>query len=244
MVSGKQIPGASLKNSKKTNFRRIYYPLIGLAMVLFLFVSLLLYEPVVFNPPKIIDSNQVSVYLTHVLSPQLYNGVQRQEPFDLIVTEEGINDIISRSGWPMQAGGIKFSAPTVFFVPDTIVLMGQVSAAGVEFVLTVVGKPRLDEAGLLNLRVAKVKMGAVGIRPLAVMIARKMYLQQTGDSGFDAEHIITKIAASLLDGELFEPVFEIDNEKVRISKIAIVRKRLTVHLVPVLDQRGTALITN
>jgi len=232
MVSGKQISGAALKNRKKTNFRRIYYPLIGLAMVLLLFTSLLLYEPVVFNPPEIVDTNQVSVYLTHVLSPQLYNGVQWQEPFDLIVTEEGINDIIARSGWPMQTGGIRFSAPTVFFIQDTIVLMGQISAAGVEFVLTVVGRPSLDEAGLLNLRVAKVKLGAVGIRPLAVIIARKMYLQQTADSGFDAEHIIAKIAASLLDGKPFEPVFEIDNEKVRISKITITQGKLTVHFVP------------
>ena len=201
-------------------------------MMLLLFALLLLYEPAAFKPPEIVDSNQVSVYLTHVLSPQLYNGVQRQEPFDLIVTEEGINDIIARSGWPRQASGIRFSAPTVFFVPDTIVLMGQISAAGVEFVLTVVGKPRLDEAGLLNLRVAKVKLGAVGIRPLAVMIARKMYLQQTADSGFDTEYISAKIAASLLDGEPFEPVFEIDDEKVRISRVTITQGKLTVHLVP------------
>ena len=48
----------------------------------------------------------------------------------------------------------------------------------------------------------------------------------------------------LLDGEPFEPVFEIDDEKVRISKITITQGKLTVHLVPVPGQRSTAIITN
>ena len=233
-----------MKNRKKTKFRRLYWLFITLAAVLLLFTLLLLHEPGVFKPTEIADSNQVSVYLTHVLSPQLYNGVQRQQPFDLIVTEEGINDIIARSGWPMQTGGIAFSAPTVFFVPDTIVLMGQVSAVGAEFIVTVVGKPKLNEAGLLNLRVAKVRLGAVAITPLAVMIAKKIYLQQTADSDFDAEHISAEIAASLLDGEPFEPVFEIDDKKVRISKVTVTQRKLTVHLVPVPGQRSTEIITN
>jgi hypothetical protein len=230
MVSGKRISGADLKNRKKTKFKRLYCLFAGLVAAILLFALLLLYEPTVFKPPNTIDDNQVSVYLTHVLLPQLYNGAQRAEPFDLIVTQKGINDVIARSNWPRQAGGIRFLAPAVFFVPDTIVLMGQACAGGVEFVVTVIGKPRLDEVGLLNLRVEKVKLGAVAIRPFAAMIARKIYSQNRCDS--DADTLSNRIAASLLDGEPFEPIFEIDDKKVRISKITIVQKKLTVHFVP------------
>ena len=235
MVSGKRIPTEDLENRKKTKFKRLYCLFAGLAAVILLFALLLLYEPAVFNPPNTIDDNQVSPYLTHVLSPQLYNGVQRAEPFDLIITEDGINDVITRCGWPRQTGGITFSVPVVFFVPDAIVLMGQVSVGGAEFVVTVVSKPCLNEADLLNLRVARVKLGAVNITPLARVIARRIYLQQVVGSGSDAETLSARIAASLLDGEPFEPVFEIDDKKVRIRKLTITQGKLTVYLVPVMD---------
>ena len=234
MVSGKLITGKDLKTRKKAKFKRYWWLLVGPAAVFVIFV-LLLYKPGRYNPPEVVYDKQVSPYLTHVLSPQLYNGAQREEPFDLIVIQKGINDIIIRSKWPKESNGIAFFAPVVFFVPDRIVLMGTVAIGGVKLIVTIVAKPTLDEKGLLNLQVAKVKVGAMNITLLARTIAKKMYAHELSVKNIDPKNIGTRIAASLLDSESFEPVFKIDDKKVRVKKITIEQEKLTIHFVPVFE---------
>ncbi|MHC4158907.1 MAG: hypothetical protein ACYSSO_07485 [Planctomycetota bacterium] len=197
--------------------------------------ALLLHRPAYYDPPDFVYSKEVSPYLTHDLSPQFYNGVQLQEPFDLYVSQDGINDVIARSKWPRESDGISFSAPEVLFVPDRIMLVGMVAVADVQFVVTVVAEPAFDEDGLLNLRVGKVRIGAVNITPIARMVARRVYQRQRGDDDAGAEDLRTKIAASILNNEAFEPVFEVEDKKVRAEKITITEGNLTIHLRPVFE---------
>ncbi len=196
---------------------------------------LLLHKPAGFSRPDFVNNGQVSPYLTHELLPQLYNGAQRQEPFDLVVTQAGINDIVARSNWPKNYGGMQFSTPAVFFVPDGIVLMGAVVVGGPELVITVAGEPVLDQQGLLSLRVSQVKAGAVDITFFAGELAERIYRQQVDAKKATKETIRTKIARSLLNDEPFEPVFKIEDKKVRVEKITIEQKKLTIRLVPVFD---------
>jgi hypothetical protein len=198
-------------------------------------ILLLLYEPGHYHQPQAAQSSEVSPYLTHILSPQLYNGAQRQEPFDLVVIDKGINDIISRSKWPKELDGLRFSASAVLFVPESIILMGTLAAGGVEFVVTVVAEPSLDEQGLRNLGVAKVKLGAMNITPLAKMMAKRIYSERFAAMAPDAEKLGVRIAASLLNDEPFEPVFEVEDKKVRVQGITITHEKLTIRLVPVSD---------
>jgi hypothetical protein len=123
----------------------------------------------------------------------------------------------------------------VFFAPDSIVLMGTVVVEGAEFVGTVVAEPGLDTEGLLNLQVVSVKMGAVDITPLARVLAGRICQQQFAAAGIGAEDVQAKVAASLLDGKPFKPVFKIEDKKVRVEKITIEQKKLTIRLVPVFD---------
>lgn len=231
--------GADLKVHKKTKFKKVYWLLAGLAAVPVILVLLLLYKPARYDPLKVTPAGsrggQVSPYLTHELLPQLYNGAQRQEPFELAVSQKGINEAIARSKWPKESDGIRFSVPKVLFVADSIVLMGTTAVGGAEFVVTVVTAPSLDEEGLLNLRVVNVRVGAVSITPLARLIARKMYLERFGRIDSGTRSLQAQIAASLLNDEPFEPVFEIDDKKVRVEKITIAQGKLTVRLVPALD---------
>lgn len=239
--------GADLKVRKKAKFKKWVYLLsavlaIVLAIVIVVF-ALLLHRPSSYKPLDFAHSKEVSLYLTHELLPEIYNGVQRREPFNLVVTQKGINDIVARFEWPKEFGSIRFSAPMVLFVPDSIMLMGTVFPAprkgstglpqlkGAEFVVTVVAKPSLDADGLLNLQVVKVKIGAMDITPLAAVLAKRIYQQQFAD----AEDLRAQVAASLVNGEPFEPVFKIENKKVRVEKMAIEQKKLTVRLVPVFD---------
>jgi len=225
-----------LKIRKKTRFKKLVrWLLVDLAVAAIIF-ALLLYRPGRYKPADLGSGSykrgQVSPYLTHDLGPVFNKGVQYREPFELLVTQKGINDIITRGNWPMESEGILLYAPAVLFVPGAVVLMGTADVKGVEFVVTIELEPKIDEQGLLNLHVGKVKGGAMNITPLVKMMAKKMYMQRINALDVDTEAVQTKIAASLLNDEPFEPVFRIDDKKVRIEKITVAKEKLLLRLVP------------
>ena len=224
-----------MKARKKRKFKKLYWLLLGLAAAPVSLVLLLLYKPARYDPPDFAPTNEVSPYLTHEFLPQLYNGVQRGEPFDLPVSQKGINDIVTRSKWPKDFDGIWVSAPAVLFVPDSIVLMAAANIKGVEFIVTIVAEPGVDEQGLLNLRVAKVKVGAMNITILARVMARRIYAQQLATTPLNTQDWRAKIAGSLLNDEPFEPVFEVEDKKLRVKKITITQEKLILRLAPVPD---------
>ncbi len=238
MVSSKkEMPGtgADLKIRKKARYKKLICWLLVDLIVAAVIFALLLYTPSLYKPvgnnPASYKKEQVPPYLTH-LSSELYNGAQRGEPFELVVTQKGINEIITWSKWPKESDGIMFSAPAVLFVPGSIVFMGTAHIKGVEFIVTIAVEPRVDEQGLLNLQVAKVKVGAMNITPLAKMMAKKMYAQRLATVPVDTEALQTKIAGSLLNDEPFEPALRVENKKVRVEKITVAEEKLTLHLVP------------
>jgi len=218
---------------KARRIKLIRWLLVDLAVAAIVF-ALLLYRPGRYKPigSGNYKQGEVSPYLTNELSPAIYNGTQRVEPFDVIITQEGLNDIIARGNWPMESEGVLLYAPAALFVPGRLVLMGTADAKGVEFVVTIELEPKIDEEGLLNLQVAKVKVGAMNITPLAKIMAKKMYAQRIAALGVDTKALETKIVGSLLNDEPFEPVFSIDEKKVRIEKITIEKEKLLAHLVP------------
>jgi len=232
----------NLKVRKKRKFKKRYWLLLDLALGIII-LALLFYKPARYRPPDNVpagnNQNQINPYLTNVLLPQLYNGAQLDEPFDLDINQKGINETISRYKWPRESDGVILSAPTVFFVPESIVLMGTANIKGAELVVTVVAKPRLDEEGLLHLQVDKVKIGAMNITPVAKLLAKRMYAERVGSVPVDLNDLRAKIAASLLNEEPFEPflnvrdIFDDVDKKVRIEKITITQKKLTIRLVPV-----------
>ena len=72
----------------------------------------------------------------------------------------------------------------------------------------------------------------MNITPLARIAAKRMYAQQVATVQVDTEALQTKIVASLLNDEPFDPVFKIDDRKVRIEKITIEKEKLSAHLAP------------
>jgi len=195
-------------------------------------ILLLLHKPAGYTKPSVSDSNKVGKYVTHVLSPQFYNGLQRREPFELVIPQDKTKEIVDLTKWPKESGGTTLSAPYVFFAPECIRLMGTAAAGGVEFVVTVVVRPAIDEQGLLNLHVAKVKIGAMNITPLVRPIARRMYRQRQEATNVEPEDMGAKITASLLNDEPFEPVLKVQDGQVRIERITIAEKKLIIRLVP------------
>ncbi|MFC1634667.1 hypothetical protein ACFL5Z_07470 [Planctomycetota bacterium] len=239
MISGKREISDTQTDSKKRKNTRLKKLIIWLSIdlvVVAVLLTLLLHTPSRYTPADIDsfdhDPGQVSPYLTHELSPQFYNGAQRGEPFELVITQKGINEIVAGWGWPRMSEGALLYAPAVLFVPNSVVLMGTVSIKNVEFVVTIALEPKINEEGLANLRVTEVKVGAMNITPLAKLVAKKMYAKRINTAHVDTKAIEAKIAASLLNGESFEPVFEVDKRKVRIEKIDVDKEKLTARLIP------------
>ena len=201
-------------------------------VVLTIIAILLLHKPSGFDPPEAIEDKQVSKYLTHVITQDLYNGAQRAEPFDLVVTEEGIRDIIARLEWPKQLGEISFPVPEIKFEPGKIVLRGTVNAETVELFVVIEAAAWVDEQKLLHLNVTKVKVGAVSLTTVAKLVAQAIYNNETTRRQLDAEDTRVKIMGALLRDVPFEPVFEIDKSKVRIDRITIQTQKVIIHFVP------------
>ncbi len=224
------------KIRKKSRRKKLVFWLLIDLTVAIIVIVLLLYRPSRYDPADFDSYNyeqgQVSPYLTHELSPNLYNNSQRGEPFDLVITQDGINEIVAGMGWPKYSEGIMLYAPAVLFVPGTVVLMGTANVKGVELIITIELEPKIDDRKMLNLHVAKVKIGAVNVTPLAKMMGKKTYAERLAVLPVDTEALQTKIVGSLLNGEPFDPVFRVEDNKLRIEKITINKEKLIAHLIP------------
>lgn len=236
-ISGKEI---DTNKRKKTRLRKLFYWLIIDLSAAFVIIALLLYKPGRYNPtnanPGISEDNEVSPYLTH-LSSEIYNAAQIGDPFEITITQEAINDIIMQANWPIESEGIMLYAPAALFIPGMIVLMGTADFKGVEFIITIELEPQIDEEDFINLNVEKVKIGAMNITPLAKITAKKMYAERVATVPIDKYALQTQIAASLLNNEPFNPIFNIDYKTIRLSKIIIENEKLTAHLTPEIKSR-------
>lgn len=234
MASGKteiQVQGS--KAPKKSKRKKIIVWLTIDLVVAIVIFALLLYEPAGYKPADIGSANykqgQVHPYLTY-LSSEYYNSAQRQEPFILVVNDKKMSEAYAQ--WSRESEGTMLFAPMVRFLPEMIVLMGTASVKGIELIVTIVLKPKIDEQGLLNLRVVKVKVGAMNITLLARIIAKKMYAKELATKPIDKQDWRVKIAASLLNDEPFKPIFPAEDKKVRLDKITIDNEQLTLWFVP------------
>ncbi len=227
-----KIPATGKKKKKlKRKLIWLVVHIVGLTVV----ITLLLLRPENYTPLQIPRSNQVSRYLTNVLLPQFYNGSQTGEAFDVVLTQKGLNDIVARSEWPKQSGDASFTDPAVLLQPDAVVLMGKALLKGMEFVVTIVIRPQYDERGLLNLRVSRVRVGLMNVTLLARATAKRMYQQQMEFYVVAPDDWHSRILASILNNEPFDPVFRVDNKKLRIDKVTLAPEELFLHVVPVSD---------
>jgi hypothetical protein len=229
------VPQENPQIRKKQRYKRlICWLLIDLAVAVII-LALLMDKPSRYDPLEGTAADhrqgQVSPYLTH-LSSQYYNGAQRRTAFELVITEEGINQAITWSDWAVESEGIWLYAPAVLFTPGTIVLMGTANVKGAEFVVTIELEPRIDLQKLLNLQVAKIKIGAMNITPLARLIAKKMYADRLATVSVDTEHWRAKIAQSLLNDQPFDPVFPAEDKNVRLDNVTVEQGRLILRFVP------------
>ncbi len=205
-------------------------------VLLALVLVLMAYRPRRYAPVRVADQNQISPYLTHQLLPTVYNNSQLGQPFEVVITQEGLNDIIARLPQPIELHNVTLSDPQVILTPLQITLMATVKARPVNPVLTIEVNPFINQHGLLNLCINRVLLGDIDITPIAMLIGNKAYSNWLLSTGMEPNNIAAQACRSLLDNVPFEPVFEIGGKKQRVSNIEITTKKIIVLLTPVPDQ--------
>lgn len=224
------------KRSKK-RLKRLIWLAADLA-VLGLLLILLFYKPSGYEPVDVNQSKKVSKYLTNVLYPEIYNGAQLGKPYKIILTQKGANDIVAHSSWPKYAAGATISQPQVLFKSGRIIFRGTVTLKSMDFIVTIGVETDFNEKGLLNLNLARIKVGALNVTPLARIIGSRMYRKQASGIEINPENWGVKLAASLLKNEPFEPVIDVkdifaESEiKVRIQDISIEDEKMIFQLKP------------
>jgi hypothetical protein len=154
-------------------------------------------------------------------------------PFELIVEQGPVNEAVASGDWPKESRGVLLYKPAVVFEPSRVVLMGTVEAEGVKLIAAVEIDPHVDPNGMLALDVAKFKIGAMNITPVAKMVAKKMYTERISAGGVDLEDIGTLIAAALLNQEKFDPVFKAEDKKARLTAVQVLHGKLKLTFEPV-----------
>lgn len=197
------------------------------AVIVLVLGLMLMHKPEGSSPPASVTDGQLSPYLTNVLSPEIYNGIQRQKPFSVTITQQGVNDIILHGKWPAMVNGVSFFAPRVYITEKGIVAMGMVGEAA----YTVVAVPCMKK-GMMSIPIKTVKIGAINVTPIVKSFIRKGYERYKKEHSVDSGDIRQTIMSSLIDGKAFEPVFDIQGKRVRISKISSNSKEFTLYFEP------------
>lgn len=219
---------------KHSKFKAYFWLALPFVLVLLTFV-LVTHRPEYYAPIRIADRHQISVYLSNYLMPTIYNNSQLDAPFEVVITEEGLNDIIARWHQPIKFNKITFADPQAIFTQSQIILMATAATRFINPILTVRLTPVINSSGRLNIHVDSVSLGAAGITTLTKSIGKKKLTDQLTSVGTEPNNITVQICKSMLYDEPFNPVFKILDNHLRICKIKLENKRLTVLLLPLAD---------
>ncbi len=188
------------------------------------------YTPRAYQPVRPENAEQVSIYLTHELGPEFYNQIQRNDPFELIIPQSGLNDIASRWDWPQQFGDVSFSDPYVVFSDRSILLMGTLTYEGISSVISITALPAMNPDGKISMNIQSVRLGMVPVTTLVTNLAQKAF--DDNQSCFEEDPKAAENVQSIIHNEPFDPVFWFPEHGVRISNFSIEQGSLKLTLLP------------
>jgi len=201
-----------------------------LLIFLFVFWLIRLFSvPRYYRTVKPVSDGQVSLYLTNYILPELHNKSQYGQPFDLVISQNGVNDIITRhiDANSLQRSG--FSDLSITFKKDKILLTGKTSYWGFDFITTVVLRPYIDKKGYFHPGASKIQVGKSRL-PFAVEIVKRKIFYKLASLSDDSN--IAGVIGILFSGDKTEPVFTLNHTTLRIEKITVRNREITVSFLP------------
>jgi hypothetical protein len=202
-------------------------------------IILIWHKPKAYQPLRPENPEQVSLYLTHELGPKFFNQVQLNEPFDLIVEQQGLNDIISRLDWIQELGPLSLQQPNIIFADRSILLMGTLKYKGVSSVLSILAIPTMDANQQICMNIQSVHLGMVPVTTLVSKLSQKA-LDDNRD-GFKDDPEVEHLVQAIILNEPFDPVFWISKYQVRITHFTLKHNVLTLTLLPEKTRAGVRL---
>lgn len=201
-----------------------------LPLVVIMAVILCNYTPRAYRPIAPTSPDHVSTYLTHELGPDFFNNIQLNTPFDLLVRQQGLNEILRDPLWSGNFNDFSFTDPMVLFDTGTIYLMGTLTYKNFSSTLTLIASPRMDDAGAICLHIQSVRMGILPVTGLVRWMAQTAF-DQSGDC-FEGEEDIANVVQAVIQNEPFDPVFELSGYHARITEFTLEPGLLTLRFQP------------
>jgi len=213
--------------AKKAHFWQITLILTGILLLFIVHWFIGLFRtPAHFRTVEIIESNQISLYLSNVILPELYNKSQKGKPFEIIFTEEGVNEIISRHLDEKLLSRWDISDISVTFAKGEILLTGKTKYKGRDFILTAVFKPSVSEKGF-NAGLSKIYAGTSRL-PFARQFVCDKILYKLAGQNSDVVHY----AGVLLSDNRIPPEFTFEHRNLRVREIITEKHKLIIRFVP------------
>ncbi len=207
-----------------------YEVILAILLVVILLLVLFTNKPGRYKPFRSRGTDLVSPYLTHKLAPEFLDNVQLDLPFEMVITQDGLNDIVSRIGWFDDSGKVTVSAPSIVFRQDVFYIMATVKAAGVPTVVTIIAEPVVDN-GMIVFNLRKVKFGSMPMTVVAKRIVQKMIDEQMADVAEDDTQ--KRFWKALLNNEPFDPSFTVYDSQIKITNAKIEKEKLTITILPI-----------
>lgn len=205
----------------------------GIILILPAAIAFLLTRtPAYYKPLTPANRAEVSPYLTNYIAPEIHNKSQLGEPFELVITQGGLNDIIARGPWPLAPGGVIITRPAALLSEGRIFVMATVKYGRLPAVLTLVMNPALDEAGLLSVNLEQVDAGVLDITHFAKELAEEIIADGIGEIN---STLADNIKTAVLENKSFDPLFPAYDSEVRLTGIDISDGKAVLKLTPQAD---------
>jgi len=225
-----------IKASEPTRQRRGLYvkraALFVLTFIIFLiglWIIDLFKTPADFRIVRPVEGEQVSLYLSNYIMPRLHNESQYGKPFDLELSQAGINEILARHIDPNALAKAGLSDLSAHFKKDQIVIIARTNYSGFNLIASMAIEPEIDKDGKLLLDADKFQVGRSSL-PFAAEMIKKKIIAALGEN-FKMGKTDEFINAVLHTGKI-DPVFKINSSKLRIEKITVQNEELIIHFLP------------
>ncbi len=223
----------SVKKIVKNKF--IIIPIALVVLLLVIITTALSCKPTGLVSAEVDDPNQISPYLTHYLGPKFYDSIQLGKPFDIEISQDGLNDILIRDsliegGWPVTLSGIDIYAPSVQMTEQDIKIIYLITFSGINTYISLTATPKILDDGNILIKLSDITAGAVKISSFISLLAQTLvntYIPESDDLNSEQ-----KMIRAIVAGKPFEPYFKANSSTVKVSKITLKNKSVTIGFIP------------
>jgi hypothetical protein len=177
----------------------------------------------------------VPQYLTHKLGPEFYNNIQLDEPFKILVDQNGLNEIVTMWEWPIDMGLVVIETPSASFESGQIQLFGKINFGRFPVITTVAFHPELTEDGLLRLNLENIKAGMLNITPLGKTIIIKLMDAELNAAPEDFDYQwLEDLRAAIAENKAYDPLYPVNDEtSIRVSEFELGDDQLDLLFTPI-----------